>query len=285
MSDFFDDMNNSESKGQSMKASEITGERFLFHSLPKEFQDLHTNDFILEQRGELDANKTSKAVLNGYMWQTISDASLYGVVTSIGLIFAIIKLKLAPDLFGFFITLLIYLPWLFYTIYHFTFYALIRAQVVGPVTEAIKKNTTDTFYTTFGAIVGSVTLAFLVFLSFLKDIAELLATMAVKLNDSYHISGMININIKQYLVIAHNFIADLLNGPENVLGQALFNEWISAFLFLGLTASTIYFFEKEAYEKHKEKMELEIKKAKTASGYPIESALECLWQWRKDNGV
>lgn len=284
MADLFEDDNGSK-KGQSMKASEITGERFLFHSLPKEFQDWHTTYFILEQRGELDSNVVSKAVLNGYMWQTIADATFYAIITSLALIASIIKLKLSPDLFGFFITLFLYLPWLFYTIYHFSFYAYIRAQVVGPVTEAGKQNTSITFYTTFIAIVSSVVLAFLVFLSFLKDIAELLATIVVKTNQDYHITETINFSGSEYIVSIHNFIVDLLNGPEDLLGSLLFNEWFSAFILVGLTFSTIYFFERELFTNHKSKMEIEIKKSKTASGYPIESALDCLWTWRKENGV
>ena len=42
---------------------------------------------------------------------------------------------------------------------------------------------------------------------------------------------------------------------------------------------------KSTTKKVAKNTEAEIKKAKTSSGYPIESALECLWEWRRQNGV
>lgn len=286
MADMFDEIMEGKSKdGQSMKATEITGERFLFHSLPKEFQDWHTTYFILEQRGDLDSNIVSKAVLNGYMWKTFADASLYGFVTGLALIAAIVKLKFSPTIWGFLISLLIYLPWLIYTIYHFSFYAYIRAQVVGPVTESGMKNTSLTFYSTFSAIVASMLLAGVVSISFLDSIHELIgALIHASKGDGINIFGYV-FHIKGSLAAMHGTITELLTPRDTILGYLLGNEWIVGIMFGGLTFSTIYFFEKDRFEKHKVKMDLEVRKTKASSGYPIESALECLWEWRKKHGI
>lgn len=269
-------------KGQSMKASEITGERFLFHSLPKEFQDWHTTYFILEQRGELDANVVSKAVLNGYMWQVISDGALYGITTAFALIAFIVHAKMEPSFFGFIIALIVYSPWLFYTIYHFRFYALIRAQEVGAVTREGIKNTSIMFYQTFTAILVSIVIAFISIITFLDSITELLASLATDLKNA---NDSVSVSARETFIFLHNSLSTVLQQPTGFFERIMFNEWFCGLLGLGITLSTIYFFEKESYEKHKEKMDIEIKKSKTASGYPIESALDCLWKWRKDNGV
>ena len=81
MADIFDDMSFDGDKGQKVKSNEITGDRFQFHSLPKEFQDWHNNYFLLEKEsmGTVDKNVVSKAILNGYMWKTIADGSAYGI--------------------------------------------------------------------------------------------------------------------------------------------------------------------------------------------------------------
>lgn len=286
MSDMFQEIMEGKNKdGQSMKASEITGQRFLFHSLPKEFQDWHTTYFILEQRGELDSNIVSKAVFNGYMWKTIADASFYGFITGVALIAAILKLTFSPTLWGFIISLLIYLPCLFYVMYHFSFYAYIRAQVVGSVTEAGMKNTTLTFYSTFGAIVASILLAGVVSISFLDSIHELFgALINASKGDGITIFGN-TYHIKNHVASAHATITTLLAPKTTILGKILGNEWITGIIFGGLTFGSIYFFEKEKYEKHKAKMDIEVKKSKASSGYPIESALDCLWEWRKKHGI
>lgn len=279
LDEIFDD---NEKKGQSMKASEITGDRFLFHSLPKEFQDWHTTYFILEQRGELDVNIVSKAVLNGYMWKVIGDGAVFGITTALALVAFIIHAKMDPTLFGFFIAIFLYTPWLAYTIYHFKFYALIRAQDVGAVTREAIKTTSIMFYQTFFAIVLSVIVAFIATLTFLDSIVELLATVATNLSNAQDSSS---IYVKDTCVFIHNLLGSFLQKPDGIFNQIMFNEWFSGILGLGITAGSIYLFETSTYKEHKSKMDIEIKKAKTASGYPIESALDCLWKWRKDNGV
>lgn len=285
MADTLADLLEGKKDGQSMKATEITGDRFLFHSLPKEFQDWHTTYFVLEQRGDLDGNIVSKAVLNGYMWKTFADASLYGFVTGMAIIFAILKLKFSPTFIGFSISMLFFLPWLLYTIYHFTFYSYIRAQIVGSITLAGYKHTSLIFYQTFAAIVISLTLAGVVTISFFDSINELIGNLINAGNGSgINIFGY-NLQIKDTLLSTHETMTNLLAGSNSLLGIVLFNEWIMGTVFLGLTFSTIYFYEKECYKKHKEKMDIEVKKSRAESGYPIESALETLWEWRKKYGV
>lgn len=285
MSDTLADLLEGKKDGQSMKATEITGDRFLFHSLPKEFQDWHTTYFILEQRGELDGNTVSKAVFNGYMWKTFADASLFGFVTGMAIIFAILKMKSSPNLLGFGISMILYLPWLLYTIYHFTFYAYIRAQVVGPLTYNGYKNISLVFYQTFTAIVIALVLAGMVSISFLDSINDLIGALINTGNGSgVDIFGY-NLQIKGWLLSTHGTITELLKGPDNFSGMVFFNEWIMGVMFLFLTFGTIFVYERDVYAKHKVKMDLEVKKAKASSGYPIESALETLWEWRKKYGV
>lgn len=282
----FDEMMGDNDKGQSLKASEITGDRFPFHSLPKEFQDWHTNYFIMEQRAPLDSNIVSKAVLNGYMWKVIYDGSIFGLSTSIFIIFSVIKLKLAPNMWGLFISLLIYLPWLAYAIYHFKFYAYIRAQVVGPVTKNAKETIVDFFLSTYVMTIAAILIAFTVVLSFLHDIADLLAKLVNEMDANPDgLNATLTGPVKSAFISIHNNIAVLLNEPEDTFGQLLFNEYLTTGFLLALSIWAIYYFEKNWYDTHKEGVDLDVKKAKVQSGYPIEAALDCLWEWRKRNGV
>lgn len=283
--DDFDIFNKEDKKGQSMKATDITGERFYFHSLPKEFQDLHTNDYILEQRGELDPNKTSKAVLNGYMWQTIGDASSFGIITALAIIAGVVKLKLSPDIWGLLLTLGIFIPWVIYVMYHFTFYAFIRAQIVGQVTGIIADKTTFTFYRMFILIIISLNIAFLVFCSFLEDIAILFANLAKHGSEMNSGINFLGFSSQEFFILIHNFIADFINGPEDLFGKILANEWLMTIVLSALLFIPVYLFEKNKYNSRLEEVTVELKRVKTTSGYPIESALDCLWNWRKENGV
>ena len=80
MADIFEDAER-EQRSQKIKSNEITGERYAFHSLPKELQDMSNVYYIQEKEGQgsIDKNAISKANLNGYMWMCIADGTSYGL--------------------------------------------------------------------------------------------------------------------------------------------------------------------------------------------------------------
>lgn len=282
MADLIGEALSSKKEGQSLKPDDISGKRFLFHSFPKEFQDLHTNEFILEQRSEMDVNKISKAVLNSYFWLIMKDASLFGTVTGVAIVFAIIKMMISPNLNGFLIAWGMLFPWFLYTVYHFKYFAYIRAQVVGPVTDGIKKAVVDAFYVSFSAISISIVVMSLTVLSFLGDIGELFKELS-KINTEI---SYLNINLSDYFLGAYEKILELgINERTSLLSYIIGNPYISAIIIVGLFGLCIWVYEKSVYIEHKKAMDHEIKKSKTASGYPIESALQCLWEWRARNKV
>lgn len=284
--DFSDGLIGSDDGGQSLKASEITGDRFLFHSLPKEFQDWHTTYFIMEQRMVIDSNIVSKAVLNGYMWKVLFDATAYAISLCIIIILSVLKLKFSPNIAGLGITLLIYIPLFAYIVYHIKFYSLIKAQAIGEVTTNAKKNISDVYFSSFYAVSFSLIVAFLFVMAFLDDIALLFAELVMEIDQkdltasSHYLSFL-----RDWLVSTHNLIADLLNGPENGYGTILFNHYIMTSLFLGVSYIIILYSDKYWYSEHKIEVDKEILKAKAQMGYPIEAALECLWNWREKHGV
>jgi len=286
MAEVFDEMITGEDNGQSMKASEITGDRFPFHSLPKEFQDWHTTYFIMEQRAPLDSNIVSKAVLNGYMWKSVYDATFYAIMTAIFIIFSVIKLKLSPNVWGLLISMSIYLPWLAYLIYHFKFYAFIEAQVVGPVTKSAKVHIVDFYNSTFILVLIALLAAAAVVMSLLTDIADLMARLVNEIDSKSGdpFTSIADESTRSIFVSIHNFIADILNGPEDTFGQILFNEYLMVVFILVVTIALIIYFYKFWKALHMETLEDDIKLAKIQSGYPIEAALDCLWEWREKSG-
>jgi hypothetical protein len=274
-----------EDNGSSIKANAITGKRFMFHSLPKEFQDWQSVYYILEQRAPLDSNTVSRAIYNGIMWQTIGDATRYGLMMVATIIFAIVKLKLSPNIWGLITALLFFMPVLFYTMYHVYFYSFIRSQTLGAVTKAIADNTSYMFYYTFGGIVISLMVAFFFVLYIAIDIAELLAKLAFQGNINGSATESMIGGANDYIISLHNFIADLVNGPNDPIGQIYFNQYITGTILLLITIVGLFVFEKIIYNKQSKKNKQELKLAKAREGYPIDTALETLWEWRRENGI
>ena len=270
-----------ESSGQNIKQDEINGQQHTFHSYPKEFQAWHNTQFMLEKKAPIDISTISESALNGMMWQAISDGTKFGLTSFIAIAFAIIKLKLAPNLFGLTISFLVFFPWLIYSVYHFVFYAKIRAQVVGPVTKSAFEYTARIFYETYFSIVISMTIALLFIFGILDDIALLLRDTIVGLEPGNVFDGY----LKSALTSIYNFSVDLLTGPEDLLGMFLFNTYFLVFLFLGMMLGLTYLFEKRMFEKREEIVEIELVNEKNLTGYPIENALRKLHAWRKENGV
>ena len=277
--EFLDDINQQD--GQSIRQDEINGKQHTFHSFPKEFQTWHNTQYMLEKKVPIDESTVPESALNGMMWQAIEDASKFGITTFIAIAFSVIKLKLAPNLFGLLITLLIFFPWLIYSVYHLVFYAKIRAQVVGPVTTNGYSYTSKIYYETYFSIIVSLSIAMLFIFGILDDIALLLRDSILSLNPE----GLFDGYLKTILTSIYNFTVDLLSSPDDTLGMLLFNEYFSISIFLGMTIGLSYIFELKTFEKRKKTVEREIVNEKNLSGYPIENALRKLHEWREDNGV
>jgi len=282
MSDIFDDMQYEADKGQKVKSNEITGDRFQFHSLPKEFQDWHNNYYIIEKNGNIDINSISKAILNGYMWETISDGTLYGISMFFIIMSAALKLALTFSVPSVIITLLIFIPILIYVAYHFKFYANIRAQIIGPVTQASANVTTYTFYSTFGAVLFSLILASLFLLYLGQDILQVLFQYIVQFNLEHgNDMGRVDSTIFDTLVWLHNLIVDLIYNE----GPWYSNPYFLIIVFSIISAVTILFFEIKEYQMHREVILNSLEEHENESGYQIEVAKKIMDKWREEHGI
>jgi len=270
-------------KPTSVRQEDITGDQHTFHSLPKEFQAWHNTQYMLEKKVDIDESTVPESLLNAYMWKTIYDASKYAIPTVIGIIFAVIKMKLSPNIYGILLSFAIFIPWLMYLSYHFIFYAKIKAQVVGPVTKKCAKYTADMFYSTFFAILGSLIVAFVFTMAILEDLALLLHNMILSMNQH---TDSISSSIKHYMIVVYNTMVDLIAPAEgDLFAQVVSNTYFSTGLFTLLTFATIFIFERQVYHDRKKQVEDEIQKEELSKGYPIDSALILIKEWRKEHGV
>ena len=281
MSDLMDDMTIDKDKGQQVKSNEITGDRFQFHSLPKEFQDWHNNYYILEKQGAIDINSVSKAILNGYMWKTVTDGTSYGIATAIAAISAVIKWKLTGGLGGFLFSAMFFYPFLLFVAYHFIFYAIIRAQVIGPVTKNSANVSAYTFYTTFSGVFLSLIIAFVFFISIAKDIALLIFMLLKQIHFSGDNYSGYKESIENFFIWLHNFIVEVFisTGP--------ISESIYFYTFIIATTSIllIFLFERRTFLDKNKEIESEVEKTKLEQGYPIEAAQKIMTEWREENGI
>lgn len=277
MSDIMDDMFDNNDKGQTVKSNEITGDRFPFHSLPKEFQDWHNVYYVLEKQSPLDRNSVSKAIYNGYMWKTIMDASLYGMLMVTTILGFSIKFKVEFNILWFLISLFFAAISLSWIAYHFIFYAMIRSQVVGEVTEQSAKYTTYTFYTTFFGIATTLVIMFLFSIYFLQSLLplffELIANIYYKHPESY---GFMQ-NIKEVLIFIHNLLAKLISSS----GSYFDNIYFITIMAMLTSYLVIYIVETTIYKKRKLEIDFEVEKTKQAQGYAVETSQRVMKQWRK----
>jgi len=282
MGDIFDDMQYDSDQGQKVKSNEITGDRFQFHSLPKEFQDWHNNYYIIEKNGNIDINSISKAILNGYMWESISDGTLYGISMFFIIISAALKLALTFSIPSIIITMLLFVPVLIYVAYHFKFYANIRAQIIGPVTQASANVTAYTFYSTFGAVLFSLILAALFILFFAQDILQELFKFIVQFNLEHgNDMGKVDSTIFDSLVWLHNIIVDLIYNEGPWFG----NPYFLIVLFGLMSGITIFFFEIKEYKSHRDVILNSIEEFENESGYQIETSKKIMDKWREEHGI
>ena len=279
--EIFDDITMDTDKGQQVKSNEITGERFQFHSLPKEFQDWHNNYYILEKQGAIDKNSVSKAILNGYMWETVSDGTVYGMATTIAAISAIVKWKLTGGLGGFMFSAVFFYPFMFFVAYHFIFYSMIRAQVVGPVTKSSANVTTYTFYTTFFGIYLSLMAAFLFLIAISKDLVILIFMFIKQIHGNGDGPTGFRASLEDSLIWFHNLIVEVFVSTGPILESVYFMTMV----ILLSSILLIFLFENKNYLERSEDIKNEVIKTKLEQGYPIEAAQDLITDWRKENGM
>jgi hypothetical protein len=276
--DLLDSMD--EKKSTSIRQEDISGDQHTFHSLPKEFQAWHNTQYMMEKKMDIDESTIPESLLNAYMWKTIGDAAKYGIWTFIFIVGCIIELKFNPTILGLVFAFMIYVPFLSYLVYHFVFYAKIRAQVVGVVTKNAAQSTTFTFYHTFGAIVGSLLIAFIFVFSILEDIATLFYNLASKIPAGS--TGMESW-LRSTFVSIYNFFVDILTGPDDLIGKLIFNTYFSVILFAAITGAAIFYFEEEVYKKRRQLVDEEMASEELAKGYPADAAMKKIKKWREDN--
>ena len=267
--------------GQNIRQDEINGKQHKFHSFPKEFQAWHNTQYMLEKKATIDESTISESALNGMMWQAIGDGVKFGITSFIAIAFAIIKLKISPNTAGLIVSLIVFIPWVTYSVYHFVFYSKIRAQVVGPLSGNGFKYTAKTFYETYFGIIISLCIALIFVFSILGDIVLLLRDSIVGLSPK----GILDGYLKVVLTGMHNFFVELLTPPKDLYGSFLFNTYSSTFIFLGSLIGATYLFENLSYTRRRVIVDKEIIQEKNLTGYPIDNALTKLHDWRSKNGV
>jgi len=282
--DMLDDLSYDGDKAQKMRTDEISGDRYQFHSLPKEFQDWHNIFYQLEIADpNINTSAITKANLNAYMWLSIADATYYGMAMTFALLFSVIKLKIAFSLAGFLVSMLFFAPVLLYVGYHFVFYAVIRAQIVGALTSASSQSTTMTFYTTFYGILVSITAAFLFMVLFARDMLVFVALWIKSINgptdiplDGYSGYGL------DSLIFIHNIIVQLIGSSEDPFYNNIF---FITIVFLSITVGIVFLIENRAYKQHKEEVDQEVYTNRKRQGYPIQHAQRLISEWREKHGI
>ena len=271
---FFKDMDNKK-KSAKIRQNEITGEQFYYHSLPKEFQIWHNGYYMSEKKTEIDNAVVADALLNGYMWMTIFDATKFAIPTIFLIIGIALKLRLSPDFFGLSLALIAFFPWIFFLAYHFIFYTKIRAQVVGPVTQKCSTYTAETFRRTFYAIFFSGIVAFLVVFSFLEEIALLVKQIIEFI--IIHATSPVEKFLAQGLTYFYNLLVDIVNKqPTTTFEMIVTNVYISTALMSFVTLLAIYLFEKEEYKKRRTEVLKEVEDEESQTGYVADGALKIL---------
>jgi len=278
------DGDSSRGKKQDIRQDEITGKKFLFHSLPKEFYNWFNNYYMLEKKMKIDMASVPSAQLNGYMWLTVFDGTKYALLLFFALTVVFVKLELAPNLISLLISFFIYTGILIFVVWHVDYYARMRAKEVGPVTKKIILMITKVYYSTFIFLFSSLVIAFIVFFSTLSSFLDLLEQVIIH----YQLSN--NYLIKHYLlpvlVDIYNFFVDIINqGGKNEFIDFLTNPYVFLIYMTIYSFVVFYFFEKNAYTKEYTTREEEIEYDSIDKGYPIEYALKKIHEWRRQNGM
>jgi len=283
MSDLLEEMTDSRDKENvQMKSGEITGDVHMFHSLPKEFQLWHTTYYILEKVGNLDINTIPKAQLNAYMWKIVMNASFYGIATFMLIFHVILVERFIDNALITFLDFMFFGAGAIYIAYQFSFFGVIRAQIIGPLTELAAENTSFMYYKTFAGVLFSVLImvifTLLVGESILELIFRLLVITSVKYgNNMPHITEIlfqIGINI-------HNFIVVLIYQHKGFIDNVYF-------MLIALTSIqtiAILIVEYLFYKKTRKEIVYEISKDNLEKKYPIEKSQQVITAWRSKHNV
>ena len=280
MADFFDDVDRQQDKTQKIKSNEITGDRYFFHSLPKEFQDMGNVYYVQEKaaQGTIDKNAISKANFNGYMWLAIGDGTAYGIYVTIAAIFAVIKWKLSEGFLGFVISGIIYIPILFFIGYHLIYYAIIRSQIIGPITQAIANFTSYTFYITFVGVFLSLMVVFVFLISFMEDLVLLLFELTAQMSATV-LEGTWQAKFLNVLIWLHNKLVEIFINSNNGLFGNIYV--ITAVTVVG-SLLFLYWFEYSHYKPNHDDIQEQYALTGLSQGYPIELAQRITKKWRAE---
>jgi cbb3-type cytochrome oxidase subunit 3 len=267
-----------DNKSAKVRQEEITGDQHIFHSLPKELQVVHNGHYMMEKKTHIDLSTVPLATLNAYMWKVIWDATKYGIPSAILIIGSIVKLKLSPNGWGLFLSLAFIIPWALWIGYHFMFYAIIKAQVVGEATKRMAQYTADVFYSTYLSIVFSLVVAFVYIMWILEDIIMWIREKIIHLESS---GGFMSDKIVLYLKKLHNVLVDLIVPPEGTFNSFLFNTYTSTILLTIIFFGIVFLLERFFYKNRKQEVEEEMRLEELDKGYAFEKAMKVLEEQSK----
>lgn len=284
MSDLFEDIANDSDHKQNvqMKSGEITGDQHLFHSLPKEFQQWHSVHYILEKEGDLDTNTIAKAQLNAYSWKIIFNATGYALSAFFLIISTVLIEKLVNNSIFTMLDMIFFFVSAIYIAYQFEFFGMIRAQVIGQLTERSSKATSILYYNTFFSTLIALLLTFIFLLIFSESILELIFTIIVDTNLQYGQDMPKTVEFfYNFGINFHNSIVTILfnNGPiyNNVFILTL---GLTLFLFF-----SIFMVERKAFNRTRQEIIHNVSDHTLESGYPIEKSQKVITTWRSKHGM
>jgi len=283
MSDFLEDMTEDNSKENvQMKTGEITGDQHLFHSLPKEFQQWHTNNYLIEKEGEVDQNLITKSLLNAYSWKIIMNATAYGMYSFMLVVMAIVSEKFFESAILSFFHFFFFTGTAIYIAYQFYFFGIIRAQVIGPLTEKSMAVTSWLYYQTFLATFLSLMIMLVFIFLFSEAILELIFTLlvTVKYSSAGHMD-MITSFFFNFGVGFHNVIAKIVFSS----GPFFYNIYFLSFLLPSVILGMSFFVERSGYNKQRRDIIDSMSDYNLNSGFPIEKSQKVITTWRAQNGM
>lgn len=268
-----------DNRDQAIKTNVITGNRFILHSLPKEFQDWHNVYFIMEKESNIDTKSVSEAILNGYMWKAIFDGAEYGIAAFFAVMWTAVKVKLTyGSPFSFMLSFLVFLSIFTYIAYHNVFYAMIRAQIIGEVTKKSAIATAGHYASSFWGVFFSLVVAFCFTLYTLYTFLPLFAYLIYKYDASFNTGDdTIFVWFEKFLIVLHNGIVQL-----GVSGNGIFNNTyilMAVFAFIG--SSIVYGVDQFFYKKYRREIEKEVVKTNRKYLYPIQVAQKIMGEWKK----
>jgi len=284
MSDLFEDIaEDNKKENVQMKSGEITGDQHLFHSLPKEFQTWHTTYYILEKEGDLDANAISKAQLNAYLWKTVFNATGYALVSFFLIMHVVFVERFFHNTLITILDLSVFIGAAIYIAYQFYFFGIIRAQIIGHLTEVMAKNTSFAYYQTYFGTLFALIIMVLFTLSVNENILELIFRMLVATEINY--AGVEKPFIVEYFftfgIYFHNIIVTLVYNYDSWYD----NIYVMIIGLTTLLSLIIFFIERMGYNKTREEIIYEISKDRLNKKFPIEKSQMVITSWRKKHGM